>query len=65
MMCSSIGEEKAHNPRLSKTLEEFQSIMSNLNLAYPKMIDKAVPANKACGLYNLGELASQLSSATN
>jgi sulfur dioxygenase len=53
--CSSIGEEKKYNPRLSKSLDTFIDIMSNLNLAYPKMIDKAVPANKVCGLYNLPE----------
>jgi len=51
--CSSVGEEKKYNPRLTKTLDEFKLIMSNLNLAYPKMLDKAVPANKVCGLYNL------------
>jgi sulfur dioxygenase len=34
-------------------LDEFKDIMGNLNLAYPKMIDKAVPANRVCGLYNL------------
>jgi len=49
--CSSIGEEKLLNPRLTKPLDEFITIMSNLNLAYPKMLDKAVPANKKCGLY--------------
>lgn len=27
--------------------------MDNLGLPYPKMLDKAVPANKVCGLYNL------------
>jgi len=53
--CSSIGEEKEYNPRLTKTLDEFKQIMSNLNLPYPKMLDKAVPANKVCGLYNLPE----------
>lgn len=53
--CSSIGEEKKYNPRLTKSLNEFANIMSNLNLAYPKMLDKAVPANKVCGLYNLPE----------
>ncbi|MEO0335782.1 MAG: MBL fold metallo-hydrolase [Pseudomonadota bacterium] len=49
--CSSIGEEKAHNPRLKvdNTLEQFAEIMDNLNLAYPKKIDVAVPANKNCG----------------
>lgn len=55
VMCSSVGEEKKYNPRLTKTLPEFKTIMSSLNLAYPKMIDKAVPANKVCGLYNLPE----------
>jgi len=55
LTCSSIGEEKKFNPRLTKTLNEFKDIMSNLNLAYPKMIDKAVPANRVCGLYNLPE----------
>ena len=29
--------------------------MENLNLAYPKKIDVALPANKVCGLYNLPE----------
>jgi sulfur dioxygenase len=53
MTCSSVGEEKKYNPRLTKTLPEFKAIMANLNLAYPKMLDKAVPANKVCGLYNL------------
>jgi len=55
MTCSSVGEEKKYNPRLTKTLPEFKTIMSNLNLAYPKMLNKAVPANKVCGLYNLPE----------
>jgi len=55
MTCSTIGEEKKHNPRLTKSIDEFQIIMANLNLPYPKMIDKAVPANKVCGLYNLPE----------
>lgn len=48
---TSVGEEKKFNPRLSKSKEEFIEIMKNLNLAYPKMIDKAVPANMVCG-YN-------------
>lgn len=47
---TTVGEEKRFNPRLSKTLDEFKSIMSNLNLSYPKLIDKAVPANLLCGL---------------
>ncbi len=37
---SSVKEEKALNPRLTKSLSEFIKIMSELNLAYPKQIGK-------------------------
>lgn len=49
---STIGDEKANNPRLgvAKTKDEFIDIMNNLNLAYPKKIDVAVPANMRCGV---------------
>ncbi|XP_067011311.2 persulfide dioxygenase ETHE1, mitochondrial [Anabrus simplex] len=50
---STVGEEKKYNPRLCKQLNEFVKIMENLNLPYPKMIDKAVPANKCCGMYDI------------
>lgn len=46
---SSVGEEKKYNARLTKSKEEFIDIMKNLNLSYPKMIDKALPANLVCG----------------
>ncbi|MGZ8317015.1 MAG: MBL fold metallo-hydrolase [Telluria sp.] len=48
----SIAQEKARNPRLgtAKTLEEFQDIMANLKLPYPKFIDYAVPGNRLCGV---------------
>lgn len=48
---STIGSELESNPRLGggKTQEEFVEIMANLNLAYPKKIDVAVPANMICG----------------
>ena len=48
---SSIAQEKMRNPRLggNKPLAEFVEIMANLNLAYPKFIDYAVPGNRACG----------------
>ncbi len=51
LLMSTIGEEKEHNPRLGtkKTFEEFKSIMENLNLAEPKKIEIAVPANLKCG----------------
>ncbi|CAN1123130.1 Persulfide dioxygenase ETHE1 homolog, mitochondrial [Linum perenne] len=47
---STVGEEMQHNPRLTKDEDTFKSIMENLNLPYPKMIDVAVPANLVCGL---------------
>lgn len=49
---SSIGQEIARNPRIGagKTLEEFVSIMDQLDLAYPKFIDFAVPGNRQCGV---------------
>lgn len=46
---STVGEEMLYNPRLTKDEETFKNIMANLNLAYPKMIDIAVPANMVCG----------------
>ena len=49
---SSIAQERERNPRLGggKTLEEFIRIMEALDLPYPKLIDRAVPANRACGV---------------
>ncbi|XP_042463203.1 persulfide dioxygenase ETHE1 homolog, mitochondrial-like isoform X3 [Zingiber officinale] len=47
---STVGEELLYNPRLTKDEETFKSIMEDLKLTYPKMIDIAVPANMACGL---------------
>jgi len=48
---STIGEERAYNPRLQVASEaEYVEIMDNLNLANPKMMDVAVPANLKIGL---------------
>src|SRR5262249_45563232 len=48
---STIGEEKAFNPRLQvKSVEEFADLMNNLKLPNPKMMDVAVPANIKIGL---------------
>lgn len=49
---STIEKEAETNPRLGKkkTKEEFVEIMKNLDLAYPKKIDVAVPANMRCGV---------------
>ncbi|GMP53389.1 hypothetical protein CsSME_00018850 [Camellia sinensis var. sinensis] len=55
---STVEEELLYNPRLTKDEETFKSIMKNLNLAYPKMIDVAVPANMVCGLQDLVPKAS-------
>ena len=52
---TTVGEEKMFNPRLTKTKEEFITIMTNLNLAYPKKIDVSLPANMVCGLHQLPE----------
>lgn len=47
---STIGEEKANNPRLQVTTEQdYITLMANLKLAHPKWMDVAVPANLACG----------------
>ncbi len=48
---STIGEEKAFNPRLQvQSVDEYVELMSNLNLPNPKMMDVAVPANMRIGL---------------
>jgi rhodanese-related sulfurtransferase len=47
---STIGEEKAFNPRLQvKSVDEYAAVMNNLNLPNPKMMDVAVPANMRVG----------------
>src|ERR1700752_320037 len=49
--CSTIGEEKAFNPRLQvKSIDEYVALMNNLNLPNPKMMDVAIPANMKVGL---------------
>jgi len=49
---STIGEEKAFNPRLQvKSVDEYVTLMNNLKLANPKMMDVAIPANMKVGLH--------------
>ena len=49
---STIGEEKAFNPRLQVTsADEYVALMAGLNLSNPKMMDVAVPANMHQGLH--------------
>ena len=54
---STIGEEKAFNPRLRvQSVDQYVEIMNNLKLPNPKMMDVAVPANGKIGL-SQGEVA--------
>jgi sulfur dioxygenase len=49
---STIGEERAFNPRLQvKSAEEYAALMNGLNLPNPKMMDVAVPANMRVGFH--------------
>src|SRR6187200_3074947 len=49
---STIGEEKAYNPRLQvKSMDEYVALMNNLKLANPKMMDVAIPANMKVGFH--------------
>jgi rhodanese-related sulfurtransferase len=48
---STIGEEKRYNPRLQvKSIDDYVTLMANLNLPNPKMMDVAVPSNTKVGL---------------
>lgn len=50
---TTIGEEKAFNPRLQvKSVDDYVALMNGLNLANPKMMDVAVPANIRQGLHH-------------
>ena len=49
---STIGEERAHNPRLQvRSADEYAALMNGLDLPNPKMMDVAVPANMRQGLH--------------
>ncbi|HCT41714.1 MAG TPA: Zn-dependent hydrolase [Moraxellaceae bacterium] len=48
---SSIAEERLHNPRLQVASEaEYVQLMHALKLPNPRLMDVAVPANRACGM---------------
>lgn len=50
-MVSTIGEEKAYNPRLQVSSKAaYVELMNNLNLPNPKMMDVAVPENIKMGI---------------
>jgi glyoxylase-like metal-dependent hydrolase (beta-lactamase superfamily II)/rhodanese-related sulfurtransferase len=56
---TSVGEEKAFNPRLGVGVreEDFRGYMDNLALPHPKKLDIAVPANLRCGRPEAGSIA--------
>jgi glyoxylase-like metal-dependent hydrolase (beta-lactamase superfamily II) len=52
---STIGEEKAFNPRLQVgSPDEYVALMSGLGLPRPAMMDVAIPANLCLGLRPAG-----------
>lgn len=48
---TTVGEERAHNPRLGggRSEDDFAGTMASLGLPHPKQMDVAVPANLRCG----------------
>jgi glyoxylase-like metal-dependent hydrolase (beta-lactamase superfamily II) len=57
---TTVAEEKRFNPRLGagKSSADFVKIMEALNLAYPRRMDEAVPANLKSGLVEEAGAAS-------
>ena len=53
MTVSTISEEKHHNPRLQvSSMQAYVELMNRLELDDPRLMDIAVPANRACGAPN-------------
>ena len=54
---STIKEELALNPRLGggRDRASFTALMADLHLAPPKQLERAVPANQACGQVGGGQ----------
>ena len=51
MTVSTISEERHHNPRLQVSgMQAYVELMNGLVLDDPRMMDIAIPANRACGL---------------
>jgi sulfur dioxygenase len=65
---STIGAEKVGNARVTgRSLEEFVTLMGQLDLPKPKRLDEAVPANQRSGLapvvrHDAGDASTPLSS---
>jgi len=58
LTATSVGEERAFNPRLGGQLSkgDFTGYMDNLGLDHPKKMDIAVPANLKCGRPESGDV---------
>lgn len=53
MIVSTVSEEKRHNPRLQVSGKQaYVDQMNALELDDPRLMDIAVPANRACGVLN-------------
>ena len=51
MTVSTIGEEKRYNPRLQvSSSQDYVDLMNGLELDAPRLMDIAVPTNRACGV---------------
>ena len=67
---STIGAEKTGNARVTgRSLEEFVTLMGQLDLPKPKRLDEAVPANQRSGLappvrHDAGDASTLLSSGS-
>lgn len=59
MLHTTVAEEKKYNPRLTKSMEDFVKLMNSLKLSPPKQIEKAVPANKVGGVFELMDEATK------
>lgn len=56
-LATTVAEEMKHNPRLTKTKDEFVALMHERfdGSTYPGKIDEALPANMVCGVYEAKE----------
>jgi sulfur dioxygenase len=67
---STIGAEKVGNARVTgRSLEEFVTLMGQLDLPKPKRLEEAVPANQRSGLalvvrHDAGDASTPLSSSS-
>lgn len=55
---TTVEEEKLHNPRLTKTKEDFVALMRQRfdGTNYPVHMDASVPANMVCGVFHTDQV---------